>query len=150
MMSHSTPRSPSYLPRVSTSKMKEKAQYPRNQKISYSNFEARGLLGLDKMDSWDANNSKLKSTHHQSDIDYILSILVGVVCVSTQEEVCIFIFIYFCSFFKARSAYISLQVYYLHECPIAVTSTPHPWPDHWNDVLSCTSEENLRRQQRIE
>lgn len=100
VMSHSTPRSPSYLPCVSTSKMKEKAQYPRNQKMSYSDFEAHGLLGLDEMDSRDANNSKLKLTHHQSDIDYILSILVRVVCVSTQEEVCIFIFIYFCSFFE--------------------------------------------------
>lgn len=129
--------------------MKEKAQHPRNQKMSYSDFEVCGLLGLDEMDSQEANNSKLKSTHYQSDINYILSILIRVICASTQEEVCIFTFIYFCSFFEARSAHISLQIYYLHEPPIAAASTPHPWPDRRNDVLGCTSEENLWRQRRI-
>jgi len=101
------------------------------------------------MDNREANNSTLKSTHHQSDIDNNLSILVEVVCASTQQEVCIFIFICFCSFVEVRGAHISLQTYYLHERPIAVTSVPHPWLDRRNDVLGRTSEESLRRQRRM-
>jgi len=59
------------------------------------------LLDPDEIDNREANNSTVKSTHHQSDINDILSILVEVVCASTEQKVCIFIFIYFCSFFEA-------------------------------------------------
>jgi len=58
------------------------------------------LLDLDEMDNQEANISTVKLTHHQSDINDILSILIEVVCASTKQKMCIFIFIYFCSFFE--------------------------------------------------
>ena len=93
-------------------------------------FEDYGLLDLDDMDSREASNSTLKSANHQFDVDDILGMPckpVEVDRVNTREEVCVFIFICFCSFFEARSAHISLQTYYyLRERLIAVTSILPP------------------------
>jgi len=83
------------------------------------------------MDSRKASNNTLKSTNHQSDVDDIPGMLykpVEVDRATTQQEVYIFIFICFCSFFEVRSAHISLQAYYLHERLTGVTSILRPWP----------------------
>jgi len=45
----------------------------RRRRTPHFDFEDRGLLDLDEMDSREANNSTLKSIHRQSDIDNILS-----------------------------------------------------------------------------
>jgi len=106
-------------------------------------FEDHGLLDIDDMDSRKASNNTLKSTNHQSDVDDIPGMLykpVEVDRANTRQEVYIFIFICFCSFFEVRSAHIGLQAYYLHERLIAVTSILHPWPDHPQGVLGRPSE----------
>ena len=95
------------------------------------------------MDSREATNSTPKLAKHQSDVDDMPGMLykpVEVVRTNTRQEVCIFIFIGFCLLFEARSAYISLQTYYRHERPVAVTRIPHPWPDRPNGVLNLPSE----------